>query len=82
VREQHPTITGALATYGIDDYDRQSTEIEARMPTQEEARLLRQPKSAPVLVVMKVDADKEGRPICYAETLWAADRVTFKLDIA
>lgn len=77
VRRKHATITAALAFYGVDDYERRSTEIEARMPTPEEARLLRQPKSTPVLVVNKLDVDRDGRPICYAETLWSAERVTF-----
>ncbi|MGO4564067.1 phosphonate metabolism transcriptional regulator PhnF [Rhizobium sp. 2YAF20] len=81
VRATHSTITAALAIYGIEDYDRQSTEIEARMPSAEEARLLRQPKSLPVLVITKVDADKSGSPIAYAETLWSAERVTFKIDL-
>ncbi len=81
VRLEHPTITAALATYGIGDYDRQSTEIESRMPSAEEARLLRQPKSLPVLVVLKVDADKSGTPIVYAESLWSAERVTFNVDL-
>ncbi|PZM14120.1 phosphonate metabolism transcriptional regulator PhnF [Rhizobium tubonense] len=81
VRLEHPTITASLATYGITDYDRQSTEIEARMPNAEEARLLRQPKSLPIFVVLKVDADKDGRPIAYAESFWSAERVTFKVDL-
>jgi len=55
VRAAHSTITAALAIYGIEDYDRQSTEIEARMPSADEARLLRQPKSLPVLVITKVE---------------------------
>jgi GntR family phosphonate transport system transcriptional regulator len=80
VRLENPTISASLATYGITDYDRLSTEIEARMPGADEARLLRQPKSSPVLVTLKVDADKDGVPIAYAESYWAAERVTFKVD--
>ena len=80
-RLQYPTITAALASYGVRDYERLSTEIEARMPSAEEARLLRQPKSAPVLVVLKVDADASGTPVAYAETVWSAERVTFKVDL-
>lgn len=81
VRLQYPTITAALASYGVRDYERLSTEIEARMPTGEEARLLRQPKSAPVLMILKVDVDVSGAPIAYAETVWSAERVTFKVDL-
>ena len=76
-RLAHATITGALASYGIDDYERVSTAIEARMPTVEEARLLRQPKSIPVMVVDKVDADRDGVPFCFSSAVWSAERVTF-----
>ena len=76
-RRTHPTITAALARYGIDDYERVSTSIEARMPTPEEARLLRQPKSLPVMVVDKVDADLDGVPFCFSSGVWAAERVSF-----
>jgi GntR family phosphonate transport system transcriptional regulator len=80
-RLQYQTITAALASYGVHDYVRLSTEIEARLPNAEEARLLRQPKSTPVLVVLKVDVDTDGVPIAYAETAWSAERVTFKVDV-
>ncbi|MBB3452338.1 GntR family phosphonate transport system transcriptional regulator [Rhizobium sp. BK313] len=80
-RLRYPTITAALASYGVHDYVRLSTEIEARMPTAEEARLLRQPKSLPVLVTLKVDVDTAGVPIAFAEALWPAERVTFKVDV-
>jgi len=51
VRERFAGVTAAFATYGIRDYDRLVTELEARLPTADEARLLRQPKSTPVLTV-------------------------------
>lgn len=78
-RRTHPTITAALTVYGIDDYERLSTSIEARMPTAEEARLLRQPRSIPVMVVEKVDADRAGVPFCYSTAVWSAERVTFTI---
>jgi GntR family transcriptional regulator, phosphonate transport system regulatory protein len=79
-RRTLPTITAALASYGIDDYARVSTSLEARMPTSEEARLLRQPKSVPILVVDKVDADRDGVPFCFSSGVWSAERVTFTLN--
>lgn len=81
VRLQYPTITAALARYGISDYERLSTEIEARMPTPEEARLLRQPKSVPLLITRKVDIDTDGMPIAFSESMWSADRVTFNAEL-
>ncbi|MDK4723311.1 phosphonate metabolism transcriptional regulator PhnF [Rhizobium sp. CNPSo 3968] len=80
-RLQHPTISAALASYGVTDYERLSTEIEARMPTAEEARLLRQPKSVPLLITRKLDVDAKGVPITYAESMWSAERITFSVDL-
>ncbi len=77
----HPTISAALASYGVIDYERLSTEIEARMPTAGEARILRQPKSMPLLVTRKVDADAAGVPITYSESVWPAERITFNVDL-
>lgn len=78
-RRAHATITAALASYGIDDYERVSTSIEARMPTPEEARLLRQPKSLPIMVVDKIDADLDGVPFCFSSAVWSAERVSFTI---
>ena len=80
-RLQYPTITAALASYGVTDYERLSTEIEARMPTAEEARLLRQPKSVPLLVTRKLDVDTDGVPITYSESIWSAERITFNVEL-
>lgn len=80
-RLQYPTITAALASYGVTDYERLSTEIEARMPTVEEARLLRQPKSVPLLVTRKLDVDTDGVPITYSESIWSAERITFNVEL-
>ncbi len=77
LRLSFPTKSAAFATFGIDYYDRLTTEIEARLPTAEEARILRQPKSTPVMVVRKVDIDKQGVPFAYGEAIWSAERVTF-----
>ena len=80
-RRQYPTITAALASYGVTDYERLSTEIEARMPTAEEARLLRQPKSVPLLVTRKLDVDSDGVPITYSESIWSSERITFNVEL-
>lgn len=80
MRLRHKTASATLAAYGIKDYVRVSTVIEARLPTAEEARALRQPESSPVFQVTKIDADMAKKPIVYAVTLWAADRVAFSLD--
>lgn len=79
VKAQHATYTAAFAHYGVRDYRRLSTRIEARMPTEEEATRLDQPPLSPVFVMTRVDADLEGRPILYGHALWCADRVAFEI---
>ncbi|WP_158743506.1 phosphonate metabolism transcriptional regulator PhnF [Acidisphaera sp. L21] len=78
-RAEHATYTATLASYGIKDYLRASTQIEARMPSEEEARLLRQAISSPVFVVTRLDTDLDGGPILYGRATWCSDRVTFDL---
>ncbi len=79
VRSRHATTTATFAAYGIADYVRASTTIETRMPTADEARTLRQPDSAPVLVVTRVDADTAGVPILFGHAVWSGERVVFEL---
>ena len=80
VKARHATYTAAFAHYGLRDYRRVRTRIEARMPTKEEATLLEQPLSSPVFVMTRVDADLDGRPILYGHALWCADRVSFDVE--
>src|SRR4051794_31971260 len=69
-----------LAEHGITDYRRRSTRILARQATPEEARLLRQQPTLPVLVTEAVDVDADGAPISYAVTAWASGRVQLTVD--
>jgi GntR family phosphonate transport system transcriptional regulator len=73
------TYTGTFAHFGVRDYTRLWTRVETRLPTPEEAQGLRQPEAAPVLVVTRVDADLEGRPILYGRGAWSGERVVFDL---
>jgi GntR family phosphonate transport system transcriptional regulator len=77
---KHATVSAAYADYGIADYVRRSTRVEARLPTDEEARRLQQPRSLPVLVTRKVDTDLAGTPIGYSATVWSAERIVFEFD--
>ncbi len=79
IRGEHATSTATFAAYGITDYIRLSTAIETRMPTPDEARLLRQPDSAPVLLVTRVDCDLQRRPILFGSAVWSGERVIFEL---
>ena len=79
VRKLHKTTTAMYRAYGIKDYVRLFTRIEARLPAPEEARLLQQPKSLPVVCVTKIDGISENDPISLSQSLWRADRVAFTI---
>lgn len=57
------SLTEALRRFAIADYARRSTRIWTRMPTLEEASLLRQQPAEPLLVMETLDEDMQGRPI-------------------
>ena len=78
-RAEHDTLTATFASYGVKDYLRASTLIEARMPSEDEARLLRQALSSPVFVVTRLDTELDGTPILYGQGVWSADRVSFNV---
>jgi GntR family transcriptional regulator, phosphonate transport system regulatory protein len=74
------SITAALAELGVTDYRRRSTRVIAMLPSEEErARLLLAP-GRPVLVAERLDEDREGVPIGYGVTSFAADRVQLVLE--
>lgn len=74
------SMTGAFAACGISDFSRLSTDIGARMPTQEEAGLLKQPSVQPILVSSTVDIDPNGRRIKYGIARFPAGRVTLTIE--
>ena len=57
------------------DYRRQVTRITARMPTPEEAVLLAQSRTRPVLVTEAVNVDPEGQPVEVSFACYAAGRM-------
>lgn len=71
------SITAALRKFGVADYTRKVTRVTARMPEEEEARLLAQPRNRPVLITESVNIDESGTPIEYGIARFAADRVQF-----
>lgn len=73
------TYTATFASFGVRDYLRLWTRIGTRLPTEEEARALRQPEESPVLVMTRVDADPDGCPILYGRAAWSGERVVFDL---
>lgn len=73
------SMTALWASYGIMDFLRADTSVQARPASPEEARSLRQHRQMPVLVVRAVDVELNGTPIFYSETIWSAARVKFTI---
>ncbi len=71
----NPSISAALAACGVPDYRRQVTRVTARLPTPEEAALLQQARSRPVLVAEAVNTDPAGVVVDVTFTRYAAGRV-------
>jgi GntR family phosphonate transport system transcriptional regulator len=69
------SITEALRAVGVSDYLRQTSRVSARLPSAEEAELLRMPRNRPVLVSENVNVDRAGALIEYAVGLYPTPRV-------
>jgi GntR family phosphonate transport system transcriptional regulator len=74
------TITAALAACGVADYTRRSTRVTARLPSADEARLLQQPQTRPVLQTESINIDPDGAIVEYGVSRMAADRVQLVLE--
>jgi GntR family transcriptional regulator, phosphonate transport system regulatory protein len=72
------SITDLLSSAGVESYRRSHTRIGARLPTSEEATLLRMPRQQPVLETESIDIEiDDERPVTYAKTCFRADRLQF-----
>ncbi len=69
------SISAALATYGIAQYQRLNTRLHARLATAMECRLLQLQEPGSVLHSAGVDADSAGTPLQAVETAFAGDRI-------
>ncbi len=78
--EKTGSITAALARFGIADYVRRSTTIEARTASNQDIDDLRLSAGAVVLVTRAINTDIEGRPLQYSLTRFSADRVSLQID--
>jgi GntR family phosphonate transport system transcriptional regulator len=70
-----PTITEALARVGVYDYRRQVTRVTARLPTPQEAELLRMPRKRPILVTENINIDQTGAVVEYGVACYPTPRV-------
>lgn len=75
VRRRLNDLAKVYAHFGIADFHREMTYITARLPSKEEARLLHQRRSIPVIETRKIDVDDDEIPIGYSENIWASERV-------
>src|SRR5262245_20662074 len=69
------SVTAAFKHYGIDDYFRRSTIVSARHADPADLADLKLSPGAIVLVTVAINVEIDGRPIQFAETRFAADRV-------
>lgn len=74
-RESAGSVAQALARCGVPDFERRWTKISARLPSTDDAKLLRQPPSLPILHVQSVEADLQGTPIKFAFARYAGERI-------
>lgn len=74
------SVTRAFAEQGLSDYVRQSTDIIARHADAGERSLLSLSPGSIVLQATAINVDLEGRPVQYARTRFAADRVQLHIE--
>ena len=70
-----PSITEALKSVGVSDYRRQVTRVTARLPSTEEAELLRMPRNRPLLVTENVNVDRAGMVVEFGISRYPTPRV-------
>lgn len=78
--EKNGSVTQTLRDSGVPDYVRLKTCVSARLPTPQEAELLRMPRHVPLLVTQSINLDGLRRPLEYGEARFAADRIELDID--
>ncbi len=74
-----PSVTAGLARFGVEDYTRTSTRVNAKLATATQALHLRVAEHAPILRTISVNADLDGSPVEVGRTWFAGDKVTLTL---
>ena len=74
-----PSVTSAFAAHALNDYERVSTRINAKVASATLAAHLNVQVGDPVLRTISLNADAQGVPIEYGRTWFAGDRVTLTL---
>lgn len=73
------SISKALKRVGVASYSQAWVRINARMPREEEARLLGMSTATPVFIKENIDRS-EGAPIKFGENVLCASRISFFVD--
>jgi len=74
------SITRSLNKFGVADYFRQWTNIEARHANRIDAGDLKLSPGSIVLITKYVNCDADGKPIQFSISRFAADRVSFTVE--
>jgi GntR family phosphonate transport system transcriptional regulator len=73
-------VTAALSACGVPDFSRSFTRVSTRLANEAEAKLLKLPKSMPVLVTESVEVDPTATPVKYGVARFAGDRVNLFIE--
>lgn len=74
------SITASLKAMGVEDYVRGAMRLYSRLPTNREAKKLRQSRSQPIVSVSYINLDLTGTPLEYGISRFNAERVQFVFD--
>jgi GntR family phosphonate transport system transcriptional regulator len=74
------SITGALKAGGVPDYRRRTTRVAAKLIASGDARLLKLPRTRPILQSETANVDERGRPVEFVRARFAADHVVLTID--
>jgi len=77
--ERHLSVTKALRVFGINDYTRSSTRLNATSANATQALHLQVREGAPLLRTIAVNIDPDGKPIEYGTSWFVGDRVTLTI---
>jgi len=78
--EHELSVTKVMKHFGIADYRRRRTKVTSELPSAADAKLLKQLRTRPVLVVQSIDVDASGAPISCNRVRFAGERVQLIFD--
>ncbi|UCI32023.1 GntR family transcriptional regulator [Mesorhizobium sp. B4-1-4] len=78
--ERKQSLSAALRLYEMTTQHRTHTEIGSRLPSAEQARLLRQPRTSPITEVENMVVDQSGVPSWVEVLCFASNRVRLILE--